>query len=127
MSTLYIKNSIQLGGQKHPQLYFAVGPYGDVDPGPTKNMILSDTVKYAYYYQWVFAKRPAEELYDLKKDPEQIHNLSQSISYQGVKKKLAAQLAQWQKETADPRAAGKRPFETYPYYGNSAKTEQMKN
>jgi N-sulfoglucosamine sulfohydrolase len=125
---LYIKNlEPNRWPAGDPQLYFAVGSYGDVDPGPTKNMILSDTVKYAYYYQWVFAKRPAEELYDLKKDPEQINNLANNKSYQGIKKKLSEQLVQWQKETADPRAAGKRPFETYPYYGNSAKTEQMKN
>lgn len=110
-----------------PQLYFAVGPFGDVDPGPTKDVILSDTVKYAQYYQLVFAKRPAEELYDLMNDPEQINNLAASGKYQGIKKKMAARLAQWQKETADPRAAGKRPFETYPYYGNSAASEKMKN
>lgn len=110
-----------------PQLYFAVGPYGDVDPGPTKNVILSDTVKYAQYYDLVFAKRPAEELYDLMNDPEQMNNLAKSEKYQGVRKKMAARLVQWQKDTADPRAAGKRPFETYPYYGNSAATEKMKN
>lgn len=110
-----------------PEPYFAVGAYGDVDPGPTKDVILQDSTKYAYHYRLCFAKRPAEELYDLKKDPEQVNNLARNGSYQSIKKDLAMRLNQWRKETADPRMAGKQPFETYPYYGNSAKTEQMKN
>lgn len=110
-----------------PQLYFAVGPYGDVDPSPTKKLVLSDTVAYAKYYQLIFAKRPAEELYDLRKDPEQLKNIAQSPAYQKEKSKLKAQLEQWRKDTQDPRMAGKQPFESYPYYGNNAAAEKMKN
>ncbi|MFN8347201.1 MAG: sulfatase [Spirosomataceae bacterium] len=110
-----------------PQVYFAVGDYGDVDPGPTKSLILQDTLKYARYYELIFGKRPAEELYDLKKDPEQLNNVAQQSAYRAIKKQLATRLMQWRKQTRDPRTEGKAPFETYPYYGNSAATERMKN
>ena len=110
-----------------PTPWFAVGSYGDVDPGPSKEVILQDSVKYAPYYQLCFAKRPAEELYDLRKDKSQVINVSQKDDYQQIKKQLARRLMEWRKATQDPRAEGKHPFETYQYYGNAAATEKMKN
>ncbi|MEZ4902306.1 MAG: sulfatase [Spirosomataceae bacterium] len=94
--------------------------YGDVDDGPTKSVILGDTLQYASHYQLAFAKRPAEELYDLRKDPNQHLNVATQKAYQKVKKQLEAQLTTWRKNTQDPRAEGKVPFETYPYYGNGS-------
>lgn len=93
--------------------------YGDVDDGPTKSVILQDTIQYAYHYQLAFAKRPAEELYDLKKDPDQHINVANKSTYQKIKRQLSTQLATWRQSTKDPRLEGKQPFETYPYYGNA--------
>jgi len=100
--------------------------YGDVDDGPTKSVILQDTIKHSFYYQLAFAKRPSEELYDLQKDPNQHVNVATKKEYQKVKKQLEGQLTAWRKTTQDPRIEGKTPFESYPYYGNNS-TEKLIN
>ena len=58
-----------------PDLYVAVGPFGDIDDGPTKQLLLSrrDDPPIKRYFDLAVAKRPAEELFDLKKDPGQTH------------------------------------------------------
>jgi len=90
-----------------------------VDGSPTKEIILArkDEPAMKKFYQLSFAKRPAEELYDLAKDPHQIVNVASRAEYAGAKKQLRAQLDQWMKDTADPRAAGDTDvFDRYPYY-----------
>jgi N-sulfoglucosamine sulfohydrolase len=44
---------------------------GDVDPSPTKDVILARRTDpaFARYFQLAFGKRPSEELYDLRQDP----------------------------------------------------------
>src|SRR5262249_56675450 len=61
-----------------PVLVHSVGPFGDVDPSPTKDLILThrDERAFAPYFQAAFAKRPAEELYDLGHDPFQLQNVA---------------------------------------------------
>ena len=46
-------------------------------------------------------KRPAEELYDLEKDPYEIHNLASSPEHQEVLKRLRAALDEWIETTGD--------------------------
>lgn len=48
-----------------------------------------------------FGKRPAEELYDLRKDPHQVNNLAQDPKYADELKKHREVLNQWIKETND--------------------------
>lgn len=45
--------------------------------------------------------RPAEELYDLKNDPWEIHNLADDPAHADVKLRLASVLTQWQDEIDD--------------------------
>jgi hypothetical protein len=45
------------------------------------------------FFQLCFAKRPAEELYDLSKDPHQINNVAGHPEYAAAQKQLRAQLA----------------------------------
>jgi len=107
-----------------PVLYFAVGPYGDVDGSATKDFILAhkDEPAMKKFYELNFAKRPAEELYDLAKDPHQIVNVADKAEYADAKKQLRSRLDQWMKDTADPRAAGDTDvFDKYPYYGKPLK------
>lgn len=107
-----------------PEMYFAVGPYGDCDGSPTKDLILAhrDEEKYARYYELCFAKRPAEELYDLARDPQQMTNIAERSDHAGAKRMLRAELEQWMKETADPRATSDDDrWDKYPYYGAPAK------
>jgi arylsulfatase A-like enzyme len=56
-----------------PELYHSVGPYGDIDDSPTKQYILANKDRQGVmpYFIRGYAKRLADELYDLKKDPNQ--------------------------------------------------------
>lgn len=111
-----------------PRKVHSVGSYGDVDEGPTKSLILSDTITYATFYAWAFGKRPTEELYDLRTDPDQLRNLANDPTYRTTLARLRRQLKQWQKQTQDPRirSQGDR-IEQYPYYGfrKSPKSERI--
>ncbi|MBP7934940.1 MAG: sulfatase [Phycisphaerae bacterium] len=46
--------------------------------------------------------RPQEELYDLAKDPDEIHNLAADPVHADALKELRARLRAWQEETKDP-------------------------
>ena len=95
-------------------------PFGEVDSSPTKSLLMDnkDKVDFKQFYNLAFAKRPAEELYDLTKDPEQIINLAGKSKYIQIQKKLAAELQEHLVRTKDPRALGSNaPWDYYPYYG----------
>ena len=65
-----------------------------------------------------FAKRPAEELYDLRRDPGQVVNVAPDTQYADVKAVLAKRLDEGLAATGDPRAAGAGDdFEAHPYLG----------
>lgn len=107
-----------------PETYFAVGPYGDCDGSPTKDFILAHRgeERFSSYYDLCFAKRPAEELYDLARDPHQMTNVAERSEYAGSKATLRAELEQWMKLTADPRATSDDDrWDRYPYFGAPAK------
>ena len=52
----------------------------------------------------IFGRRPAEELYDMDKDPDQRHNLAADPEFARIKASLAAKLDAYLKRTGDPRA-----------------------
>ena len=45
--------------------------------------------------------KPAEELYDIENDPEEVHNLVDDLAYSDVKKELRQKLFEWMIETRD--------------------------
>ncbi|TFF63439.1 MAG: DUF4976 domain-containing protein [Promethearchaeota archaeon] len=51
--------------------------------------------------------RPEEELYDLRKDPEEKNNLVRSGEYRGILKQMKRKLKQWMEKTNDPLLKGK--------------------
>jgi len=51
--------------------------------------------------QWMAETRPAEEFYDLEKDPWETTNLAADAEYAEIKKQLADELEQWMIETRD--------------------------
>lgn len=107
-----------------PELYYAVGPFGDCDDGPTKRYILErrDDPQFARHFELCFAKRPAEELYDLQKDPHQVVNVAGRKEYAQVQRRLRARLERWMRDTADPRATvDDDRWDHYPYFGAPAK------
>ena len=98
--------------------------FGDTDNGPTKTYIVENKDKddvHRKMYDLSFAKRPAEELYDLEKDPEQLNNVADDPAYADVKKKLADQLMAELKETKDPRVVGGVDFDAFRYLGGGPK------
>ena len=69
-------------------------------------------------YDLAFAKRPAEELYHVGRDPGQLVNLAGNPEFAVIQKKLASQLQTHLVRTKDPRALGlEAPWDYYPYYG----------
>jgi len=90
--------------------------YGDTDNGPTKSYIIDHKKKYPESYNLCFAKRPAEELYDLSKDPDQLVNLA--AKKPEVTRKYASLLAAELTKAGDPRHGGLAfDFDVQPYGG----------
>ena len=116
-----------------PNYKKAAIPYcwlGDCDNGPTKSYMVDMQNKdeqHQNLYQLAFGKRPAEELYDCKKDPEQLVNLAEDPAYAAYKEKLSAQLMEELKATGDPRATGSGDeFEKVPYLGHGPRHPSFK-
>lgn len=83
--------------------------YGDVDGGLTKMYLLDhrNEPEISPYFRLGFEKRPAEELYDIKTDPYNIHNLAAVKQYEAIKTSLSKRLDEWMKASHDPRRDGK--------------------
>lgn len=101
------------------------GPeYSDIDASPTKKYISKhkNDPELKKYFEFACAKRPADELYDLQKDPHQLHNVAKNPEYTSMLQKLENRLMIELKKTADPRVLGRGDvFDRYPYYGNIKK------
>ncbi|MCS7024673.1 MAG: sulfatase [Bryobacteraceae bacterium] len=98
-----------------PEFYWSVGPYGDVDDSLSKRLLLKR--KPQPYFDLCFAKRPAEELYDLRSDPDQVNNVATSPKYAAVKADLSKRLDEWMQATADPRVSPTDFWDRVPYTG----------
>lgn len=97
--------------------------YADCDAGPTKNNIIEKREQYdahKHAFSLCFAKRPAEELYDLRTDPEQLNNLAGEVESQAQLATLRKLLQERLTLAKDPRAAEPdyRSFDGHPYYGS---------
>ena len=107
-----------------PELYFAVGPFGDIDGGPAKTLLLDARADpaIARFFHLATARRPAEELYDVRRDPDQITNLAGTSAHRAVQRRLRDELDRWLRETGDPRArADDDRWDRMPYYGQPVK------
>lgn len=94
--------------------------FTNCDPSPTKGRILELKNKGDQpYFELSFAKRPAEELYDVERDPHCMENLAGDPAYAEMKDELWRELKAKLKETDDPRIHGNGDvFESYEYAGN---------
>jgi N-sulfoglucosamine sulfohydrolase len=95
-------------------------PYGEIDISPTKTSMMENRNEHgiARLAELAFGMRPAEELYDLRKDPHQMNNVAGTMPYleslQVMRNRLFAHL----RKTQDPRVVGgKVEWDYYPYYG----------
>ena len=92
-------------------------PVSDADRGPTKAFFAAhrEDPKIAPLHRLSFGLRPAEELYDLAADPEQMNNVAADPRHSAEKIRLRADLETWMKEIKDPRAIGRgEDFDRYP-------------
>ncbi len=93
--------------------------FADMDKSPSQSFILDNRndKKVQFFFNLSFAKRPPEELYDLRSDSAQLVNVAQLAKYATAKKQLKARLERWMQQTADPRANNREAlFDSYPYY-----------
>jgi arylsulfatase A-like enzyme len=107
-----------------PQMVFSVGPFGDIDGGPTKSLLLDRRAARGIlsFFQMATGKRPGEELYDLRRDPHQMINLAGRTEHQAAQQRLGDELTRWLRETGDPRVAvDDDRWDRFPYYGAPAK------
>ena len=122
---LYIRNlRAERWPAGDPEQYFAVGPFGDIDGGPTKTLLLNRRAdpSIAKYFELATAKRPGEELYDLRRDPNQIANVAADPGQREVLQRLRAALNRWRRDSADPRVREDEDrWDRFPYYGQAAK------
>lgn len=93
--------------------------YLNVDGGPTKSVCLSKV--YAAdddfnFWKWSFAKRRADELYDISKDPDCLKNLAGEPAYQKELVALHDRLFTQLRAQGDPRMFGNGAvFDRYLY------------
>ncbi len=100
-------------GATHP-----IGQFTDCDDGPTKRFILEhrDDRNHLRFYELCFARRPAEELYDVRADPHQVHNLAAKSEHRETMLRLRDQLTRYLRDTGDPRFTGQPvKFDEHPY------------
>ncbi|MCK0156964.1 sulfatase [Cellulophaga sp. F20128] len=116
---LYIKNlkperwpAGVMEGATHPMSSFS-----DADNGATKTVLMNlKNTEASKYYDLSFAKRPADELYDVVRDPFQIKNLAEDPQYKTTIKKLSKELYEVLRKTKDPRITDTgSEFDRYPY------------
>jgi len=92
----------------------------DEDAGPTKAWLVGqrDNPQWTSYYQRAYGKRPREELYDLRTDPHQVHNVAGDPQYETERRRLNEQLLAELNRTGDPRLVDDGAFfETPPMAG----------
>ncbi len=89
-------------------------PYGDIDSlgSGIKSYMLQhqNDPHVSRLFQRVFGKRPAEELYDLKQDPDQLVNVASQPAFAEIKNKLGQRLKTYLRQTGDPRETGATPI-----------------
>jgi arylsulfatase A-like enzyme len=92
--------------------------YLNCDGSPTKTIILEQNRANPgknNYWNWDFGKRPKEEFYDIKEDPECLHNLIGDKEYAKKASALKNLLFTELKQQKDPRMFGNGSvFEKYP-------------
>ncbi|GHT33114.1 hypothetical protein FACS1894214_5000 [Planctomycetales bacterium] len=102
--------------------------FPDLDASPTKTWILlrENEPQWKPFYDFAFGKRPAEELYDLRKDPDYLANVAEQSEYTDVKKELSGRLMNVLQTTGDPRVTGDgQTFEKPPFSGKDTLDTSM--
>lgn len=98
--------------------------YMDTDGSPTKTEILKANRegKHPEVWELSFGMKPAEELYNIKENPDSTHNLAYNPIYEKVRAELFAQMEAELREQGDPRMFGRGfLFDNYPYAAEASR------
>ncbi len=94
--------------------------YTDIDASPTKSYMVENhaNARIESFFNHAVERRPEYELYDIKKDPGCLNNLTGDPAYTGIEKELKAALFDELTVSGDPRVIGpeKEIFDTYIRY-----------
>ncbi len=92
--------------------------YEDIDDSPTKTFMINNQSQWPELFTLGFAKRAAEELYDISNDPYCLHDLAGSVKMSSTKAALKKMLEAKLVEQGDPRMTGNGDiFDSYPRFG----------
>jgi uncharacterized sulfatase len=83
------------------------GGFGDTDGSPTKTYLWNHRERHPVESGMAFGERPAEQLFDVRRDPNNLTNLAADGGYTEIKRLLAAKLDVYLKRTGDPRTHGR--------------------
>jgi N-sulfoglucosamine sulfohydrolase len=103
--------------------------YFDIDASPTKDVIVEhkDDPTLGKFFELAIAKRPADELYDLSKDPHEINNVAANPEYAKRMGALTRQLTTLLEQSEDPRVLGQGDlFDRYKYLGRTKLSKKKK-
>ena len=92
--------------------------YADMDASPTKAWMIHHRAEESVrgLYEAGFGKRPAEELYDIRNDPDHMVDLARDPEYASIRKELSCRLTEILREHGDPRVTEPEcRFERLPY------------
>jgi hypothetical protein len=95
--------------------------YKDTDDSPTKKAVLATETnpELKHLFEASFGKQPADQLFDLRQDPDCMTNLAGTVPFADLQKQLFDEL----KQQGDPRMLGNgHIYDEYPY-GNEAKRD----
>ena len=93
------------------------GGYHDIDASPTLAYLIDHQVDLDIqrFLNLAVARREAEELYDIQRDPGCLNNLAGQSEFAEVQQQLAAQLHAYLRKTGDTRVTGHGDvWESYP-------------
>jgi arylsulfatase A-like enzyme len=94
--------------------------YLNTDGSPTKTLILAQNRLGLNHWLWElnFGRRPAEELYDRRRDPDCLYNLAADPKFAAQREAFSRQLMTELASQRDPRVEGRgEMFDRYPYAG----------
>ncbi|MEI6467534.1 MAG: sulfatase-like hydrolase/transferase, partial [Verrucomicrobiota bacterium] len=96
--------------------------YLNTDGGPTKTEILAQNRQGINHALWVlnFDRKPADELYDINRDPDCVFNLAADPAFTARRETMQARLFAELRSQRDPRMEGRgAKFDEYPHaYAN---------